>query len=65
MSDMPGWTMPEIEAYAARYGLTTLDTAGLERLRELADRVSAAARSLPRVPRKDDEPATVFRLPLG
>lgn len=64
MSDLPPWTLPEIETYAARHGLTGLDAAALERMRALADRVASTARALPRMPRKDDEPATVFRLPL-
>lgn len=65
MSETPAWTTAEIRAYAARHGLARLDAAGLDRLRELADRVDATARALPRAPRKDDEPATVLRLPLG
>lgn len=64
MTDTHGWTLPEIEAYAARHGLSGLDTAKLERLRELADRVAATGQAIPRMPRKDNEPATVFSLPL-
>ena len=32
--------------------------------RDMADRVSTTGRAVPRVPRKDDEPALVIRVPL-
>jgi aspartyl-tRNA(Asn)/glutamyl-tRNA(Gln) amidotransferase subunit A len=64
VTDAPPWTLAEIETYAARHGLTGLDAAMLERLRDLADRVAATGQAVPRMPRKDDEPATVFALPL-
>ncbi len=65
MTDPKPWTMEEITAYAERYGLGGLDEGALERMREIADKVTLASRNIPRVPRKDDEPAPVFRLPLA
>lgn len=58
------WTEEEISAYAARYGLQNLGPAMLTRLREVADNVAKASANIPRVPRKDDEPAYTFSLPL-
>lgn len=42
-----------------------MKAAGRLRARDLADHVSAAGQAVPRVPRKDDEPALVFRVPLN
>lgn len=64
MTEKPGWTLEEIKAYAARYGLTTMQPEHLERMVELANRVSAAGSAIPRMERKSDEPASTFRLPL-
>lgn len=63
MSDIPPTSMAEIEAYALRYGLTNLTPEHLKRLAEIADKVAAAGRSLPRMPSKEDEPAHTFRVP--
>jgi len=65
MSDFPAWTQDEINAFAARYGLANLTPDHLARMRELADRVSAAGRAIPRMPSKGDEPASTFRVPLA
>lgn len=64
MTDTTSWTIDEIAAYAARYGLTRLEPAHLERMREIADKVALASAAIPRMPRKSDEPAPVFRVPL-
>ena len=63
MSEIPATSMAEIEAYALRYGLTNLTPEHLKRLAEIADKVAAAGRSLPRMPSKEDEPAHSFRVP--
>lgn len=65
MTEPKPWTMAEIAAYAERYGLGGLDEQALARMREIADSVARASANIPRVPRKDDEPAPIFRLPLG
>lgn len=64
MSDIKPTSMAEIEAYAQRYGLTNLAPDHMKRLAEIADKVAAAGRSLPRMPSKEDEPAHTFRVPL-
>ena len=58
------WTPEEIASFAARYGLSDLSPEMLDRMREIADKVAAASAAIPRMPRKDDEPAPVFRVPL-
>ena len=63
MSEIPATSLTEIEAYALRYGLTNLTPEHLKRLAEIADKVAAAGRSLPRMPSKEDEPAHSFRVP--
>lgn len=63
MTDTPAWTLEDIKAYAARYGLTT-SSEHLERIVELANRVTAAGMAIPRMDRKSHEPASTFRLPL-
>jgi hypothetical protein len=63
MTDIPATSLAEIEAYALRHGLTDLTSDHLKRLAELADKVAAAGRTLPRMPSKDDEPAHTFRVP--
>lgn len=64
MPDPKPWTLEEITAYAARHGLGALDNEALERMRLIADKVTLAGTTLPRPPRKDDEPASVFQVPL-
>jgi hypothetical protein len=64
MSDIPPWTDSEIAAYCARIGLTTLDAEGMARLRQNADKVAATGRALPRMARKEDEPANRALLPF-
>jgi hypothetical protein len=63
MSDIPPTSLAEIEAYARRHGLTNLNADHLKRLAELADKVAATSRALPRMPSKEDEPAHSFRVP--
>ncbi|MEJ1159264.1 hypothetical protein [Prosthecomicrobium sp. N25] len=63
--EYPAWTQAEIDAFAARYGLVNATPEHLARMRELADRVAAAGRAIPRMPNKGDEPASTFRVPLG
>jgi aspartyl-tRNA(Asn)/glutamyl-tRNA(Gln) amidotransferase subunit A len=63
MTEIPATSLSEIEAYARRYGLTNLTPEHLARLAELADKVAALGRSLPRMPSKEDEPAHSFRVP--
>jgi aspartyl-tRNA(Asn)/glutamyl-tRNA(Gln) amidotransferase subunit A len=63
MSEIPATTLAEIEAFARRYGLTNLTPDHLRRMTELADKVAATARALPRMPSKEDEPAHSFRVP--
>ncbi|MXQ14458.1 hypothetical protein [Microvirga makkahensis] len=50
----------EIRDFAARHGLSDLAPEHLERMRELADKLASAARMVPRMPSKFDEPAHVF-----
>jgi hypothetical protein len=57
MSDIPLWTDPEIATFCARIGLTGLEPEGMARLRKNADKVAATGRALPRMARKEDEPA--------
>ena len=64
MTDKPVWTLEEVKAYAARYGLTNMQPEHLLRMVELANRVSAAGAAIPRMDRKSDEPVSTFRLPL-
>ena len=64
MTDTPAWTLEDIKAYAVRYGLTTMRPEHLERMVELANRVTAAGIAIPRMDRKSHEPASTFRLPL-
>lgn len=64
MSDAPLWSDDEISLYCARIGLSGLDAAGMARLRENAEKVSAAGRTLPRMTRKDDEPAVRTLIPF-
>lgn len=64
MTSTPTWTEQEIAAFCARIGLTNLDPEAMERLRWNADKVAATGRALPRMPRKDDEPAGIFAVPL-
>lgn len=64
MSDAPLWSDEEISLYCARIGLGGLDAAGMARLRENADKVSATGRALPRMTRKDDEPAVRLLVPV-
>ena len=53
---LPRWTIS---------GLTPApDAAELERLCRLGDRVAAVSFSVARMPFKDDEPASIFKVPL-
>lgn len=63
MTDIPATTLPEIEAFAMRHGLTNLAPDQMKRLAEIADVVAAAGRALPRMSSKEDEPAHTFRVP--
>jgi hypothetical protein len=63
MTDIPATTIPEIEAFARRRGLTNLAPDQIERLAEIADTVAAAGRAVPRMASKEDEPAHTFRVP--
>jgi aspartyl-tRNA(Asn)/glutamyl-tRNA(Gln) amidotransferase subunit A len=63
MTEIPATSLAEIEAFARRHGLTNLAPDHLKRLAELADKVAAAGRALPRMPSKEDEPAHSFRVP--
>ncbi|MEA2960313.1 MAG: hypothetical protein QOI46_411 [Alphaproteobacteria bacterium] len=63
MTEIPATSLAEIEAFARRHGLTNLAADHLKRLAELADKVAAAGRALPRMPSKEDEPAHSFRVP--
>jgi hypothetical protein len=58
------WTQAQADAYAARHRLAPPpDLAELQRLCEVGDRVAAVGASIPRMPRKTDEPASVFTVP--
>lgn len=58
------WTSEQAAAYAARCGLSPApDKAELERLCAMGDRVTTTGRAIPRMPSKQDEPASVFRVP--
>jgi aspartyl-tRNA(Asn)/glutamyl-tRNA(Gln) amidotransferase subunit A len=63
MNEIPAATLAEIEAFARRYGLTNLTPDHLKRMTELADKVAATGRAVPRMPSKEDEPAHSFRVP--
>ena len=58
MPEERAYTLEEIEAFAARYGLTKLKPEHISRMRELATYVSDLGRTLPRVPTKHDAPAS-------
>ncbi len=62
---MAEMTEDEMRRYAARHGLTTLSPENLAKMRELSVRVAATGLSIARMPDKADEPAGVFRVPLG
>ena len=64
MSDIPPWTEAEIAALCARIGAAPFDPEGMARLRETADKVTATGRALPRMTRKEDEPAGRILFPL-
>ncbi|SDV50787.1 hypothetical protein [Chitinasiproducens palmae] len=66
MSDSE-WTLQQVAAYAARYGLYFSGPQAdvmLARLHELAVAGRAAASALPRPTNKANEPACMFRAPL-
>jgi hypothetical protein len=63
MTEIPATSLAETEAFARRHGLTNLAPDHLKRLAELADKVAAAGRALPRMPSKEDEPAHSFQVP--
>ena len=63
MSNVPAFTVEEIEIYARRHGLTNFAPEHLARLAELAEKVAETSRGLARLPSKSDEPAHVFRVP--
>jgi aspartyl-tRNA(Asn)/glutamyl-tRNA(Gln) amidotransferase subunit A len=63
MSEIPATSLAEIEAFARRYGLRNLSPDHLKRMAEIADKVAATGRGLPRMPSKEDEPAHSFRVP--
>lgn len=54
------FTTTEIEAFAARYGLTKLTKEHLVRLQELAPIAARLGNQLPRPKRKSDGPAPSF-----
>ena len=58
-------TDPEMQAFAARHGLTWATPEHLARIRMLAAKVVQTGTSIARMPDKADEPAGVFRLPLA
>jgi hypothetical protein len=58
-------TEDEMKVYAARHGLTGARPADLARMAELSVRVAATGLSIARMAEKSDEPAGVFRVPLG
>lgn len=61
---VPEWTDAEIRAFCARIGLEGLDDASMDRLRWNANKVTAAGRALPRMARKEEEPANRVSLPF-
>lgn len=64
MADIPNYSPAEFAAFARRHGLTGLAPEHLRRMAELADKVAEIGRLLPRMARKDHEPAHVLRVPL-
>jgi aspartyl-tRNA(Asn)/glutamyl-tRNA(Gln) amidotransferase subunit A len=64
MAGPASYSVAEIEAFARRFGLSGLSAEHLRELAERAGMVAALGRDLPRMPRKDAEPAHVFRVPL-
>lgn len=55
-------SLAEIEAFARRHGLTKLKPEHIARMRELAPKVAEVARTMPRVPEKEDAPTFPRRL---
>jgi hypothetical protein len=60
MAESP--TAAEIDAFAARHGLSALTPEQRSRMAELARTVAETGAALPRVGDKFEEPATVFRV---
>lgn len=58
------WTAEEMSAYFRRIGLPQPEPEAAERLRLKAVQVSAAGRAIPRMDRKDAEPAPALRFPV-
>lgn len=58
------WTPDEMAAYFRRIGLPQPEPEAAERLRTQAEKVSAAGRAIPRMARKDAEPAPRLIYPL-
>lgn len=64
MADIPNYSPAEFAAFAKRHGLTGLAPELMKRMAELADKIAETGRTLPRMARKDHEPAHVLRVPL-
>lgn len=64
MPDVAKPSMAEMSAWARRYGLEKLTPEHIERMAELAVYVADLGRTLPRVPRKEDQPAPIFKPPV-
>jgi hypothetical protein len=64
MPEPKAWTVDEMAAFAARYGLTDLPPEALAHMAALATHTAATAGSVPRVASKSDEPASTFKVPL-
>ncbi len=60
---MTEWTTDQAAAFAEKYPLPWLTPDLLEELRACADRVTATARAVPRMPSEYQEPAHIFRGP--
>jgi hypothetical protein len=64
MTAKPLWTATDIQAHCDRYGLR-LPEPLMRRMQELSSNVTLTGMAIPRMPRKDREPAFIFNLPVA
>ena len=58
------WSPEAMAAFAALSGLRDLPADEVARLVQLGNKVVATSAAIPRMPRKTDEPAGTFKVPL-
>ncbi|HEX4892446.1 MAG TPA: hypothetical protein VFV47_04105 [Hyphomicrobiaceae bacterium] len=58
------WSPEAMAAFAALSGLKDVKADEIARLVQLGNKVVATSEAIPRMPRKTDEPASTFEVPL-